>query len=434
MASIEPDFSLRAREATTRAGSVSCRCRADRIRNRLDSVRLRTRDFRRILLIKLSAVGDVVHTIPVLHKLRRRYPEARIDWLLTPAIADLVRHHPAISNVVLFARQSWRPPGWAALADAARLAAALRAARYDLVIDLQGQLRSALFAVATGASVRIGFDRPRSEVWEASDRALPAEAHKHAWQGAREGSWLAYSHRIPVPTLDVHAVERYLRLAPMLGLDDGPADFSFPIPPAAVARVAQLLRQHGIASEDSRLLLLSPGTNWETKRWGSERFAEVARYLTRKGWSVALIGADRDRDLCRDVATSAPGVIDLCGQTTLSELAALIRCSAGCIANDSGPMHLAVALDRPVVAIFGPTDPLWIGPYRRPEAVVKAELPCAPCYLRELRRCPHGHACMREVSPKVVIERVETGIALPDATNATLAARSCPEAGLAARR
>lgn len=403
---------------------------------RLDS--LRTREFRRILLIKLSAVGDVVHTIPFLNKLRRRYPQARIDWLLTPAIAELVGHHPAITNVVLFVRQHWETPwwpGWRALAGAARLLAALRAARYDLVIDLHGQFRTALFTLATGAPVRIGFDRPRAEVWDASDRKLPAEARKHAWRGAREGSWLAYSHHIPVPTLDIHAVDRYLSVGPILGLDDGPADFSFPIPPAAVTRVAQLLRQHGIAGEDSRLLLLSPASKWETKQWRSERFAEVARHLLRRGWSVALIGSGRDREACGHVAAAAPGVIDLCGQTTLSELAALVQRSAGCVTNDSGPMHLAVALGRPVISIFGPTDPLWIGPYRRPDAALKADLPCAPCYLRELRRCPHDHACMREVSADAVIERIEASLAGPGATGTVPPVdRSRSQADLAVRR
>jgi ADP-heptose:LPS heptosyltransferase len=92
----------------------------------------------------------------------------------------------------------------------------------------------------------------------------------------------------------------------------------------------------------------------------------------------------------------------------LSELAALVRRSSGCITNDSGPMHLAVALERPVVSIFGPTDSLWIGPYRRPDAVLRRDLPCAPCYLRQLRHCRHDHACMGEVSTAAVIERMET--------------------------
>ncbi len=377
-----------------------------------DAAALSAREFRRILIIKLSAVGDVIHTIPVLNKLRRRYPSARIDWLLRPQIAELIRHHPAVSNVLLFAREELARP-WRGLAGLARLLAQLRAARYDLVIDMHGQFRTALLTLASGAPVRIGFDRPRPEVWAASERRLPAEAFRHCWKGAREGSWIAYSDPIHIDTLEMHAVDRYLRVGPMLGLDEGPADFSFVIPPAAAAQVDLLLREHRLDDRTRRpgLLVIAPGTIWETKHWKRERFAAVARHFLADGWGVMLVGAPRDRRVCDAVAAAAPGTVSLAGQTTLAELAALVQRSAACLTNDSGPMHLAVALDRPVVSIFGPSDALWIGPYGRADAVLSADLPCSPCYLRKLSRCPHDHACMREVSSDSVIERIERVLA-----------------------
>jgi heptosyltransferase I len=367
---------------------------------------LTRRDFRKILLIKLSAVGDVVHTIPVLNKLRLRYPTAQLDWLVTPAIAELLRHHPAITNVIEFEREAWSTP-WrlAPFASYARLAAKLRRAAYDLVVDMHGQFRTAALTLATGASARIGFDRPRAGVWDASPRKFPEQARKHAWQGAREGSWVAYTHHIPVPTLDLHAVDRYLNVGPILGLDRESADFSFPIPQSAISGVETLLAQHGVNSTD--IVIMAPGTIWETKQWGSDRFAKVARHFLSKGFAVILIGSQRERVVCEEVAALAPGAIDLAGMTALSELAALIRRSAISVTNDSGPMHLAVALDRPVVSIFGPTDPVWIGPYRRANAVLHADLECSPCYLRKLKHCHHGHACMRSVSAPAVIERAE---------------------------
>jgi lipopolysaccharide heptosyltransferase I len=374
---------------------------------RLTPDELRSRDFRNILLIKLSAVGDVVHTIPVLNKLRRRYPAARLDWLVTPAIGELLRHHPAITAVIKFARQEWSAP-WrlAPFASYARLAAELRASRYDLVVDMHGQLRTALLTLATGAPVRIGFDRPRAEVWDATKRKFPELARRHAWQGAREGSWLAYTHHIAVPTLDLHAVDRYLNIGPLLGLDDGPADFSFAIPPEAERRIDALAESYDIAK--TKLIVMAPGTIWDTKQWRSGGFAEVARYFLQKKFAVTLIGSGRERARCAEVAASAPGAVNLAGETTLTELAALIRRATICLTNDSGPMHLAVALGRPVVSVFGPTDPIWIGPYRRDGAVLQAKLPCSPCYLRQLSRCSHGHACMRNVSASAVIERMES--------------------------
>src|SRR5437868_13327581 len=144
---------------------------------RLGGDKLRDREFRRILLIKLSAVGDVIHTVPVLNALRRRYPGARIDWLVTPAIAELLLPHPAISGVLHFPRDQWSNP-WSAAFSLARLVAQIRRNEYDLVIDMHGQLRTAVLTFASGARVRLGFDRPRAEVWRASSRSLPAEARK----------------------------------------------------------------------------------------------------------------------------------------------------------------------------------------------------------------------------------------------------------------
>jgi heptosyltransferase-1 len=375
----------------------------------LYSADLKNRYFKKILLIKLSALGDVVHTIPVLNKLRRRYPNARIDWLVTPGIAELLRHNPAINNVIEFLRDEWSEP-WrpAAYVSTARLIAQLRAAEYDLVIDLQGQMRSAVFAFTSGAPVRIGFDKPRADAFTSLPRVIPEEARKHAWKGAREGSWLAYTDTSPLPTLDIHPVERYLGVGPMLGLDDGPADFSFPIPQEATVRIDGLLDYYEIGR--ANIAIVAPGTVWETKQWRADAFAEVARHLQQQKLAVVLIGSEGERGLCEEIARLAPGVVNLAGETALSELAALISRAVICVTNDSGPMHLAVALGRPVVSVFGPTDPVWAGPYRQPDSVVRADIPCSPCYLRRLKECPNGHACMLQVPAAAVIARADSAL------------------------
>src|SRR5207248_11203870 len=115
------------------------------------------------------------------------------------------------------------------------------------------------------------------------------------------------------------------------------------------------------------------------------------------------------------IVRMSAGAVEWAGQTTLSELPALLQRAAICATNDSGSMHLAVSLERPVVSVFGPTDPVWIGPYGRPAAVVRASVPCAPCYLRKINACPHAHACMTQVTPEMVIERVEQTLRAPSA-------------------
>ena len=364
------------------------------------------RKFERILLVKPSAFGDVLHTLPVLVKLRARYPAAQIDWLITPENSELVRYHPAICSVVLFPRDELARLRQArsAVSGLLRLFGEIRHGRYDLVIDLHGQMRSALFTLATGAAVRIGFDRPQRQLLRASRTSSSGQVGLHGWHGAREGSWLAYTHRIPIPTLDVHAVDRYLWVGAMLGLDGGPPDLRVYWPERADQRVDDMLRDAGLPRQGFAILV--PTTIWETKHWPADRFAAVGRYLLQQGIPVIVAGAPGDEKRCSVVVDDCPGARDLSGRTSLSEFAAMMNRSTVNVTNDSGSMHLAVALGRPVVSVFGPTSPVWIGPYGRADSVVRAALPCSPCYLKKLSACPFGHACMNEVTPQMVIDRV----------------------------
>ena len=369
---------------------------------------LRSQDFRRILLVKPSALGDVVHTIPLLPKLRLRFPRAQIDWFITPENAELVRHHPALSGVVLFDRKKLAGTGrsWRATTELIRLLGRLRRTRYDLVIDVHGQMRSALVTLATGAPVRIGFDRPVRRSQTQSEHHELRNVPQRGWAGAREGSWMAYSHRIPIPTLDIHAIDRMLWLTPILGLDGAPADSRIYLSAETEMNTDRLLEQHLLQQFGA----LVPGTIWETKHWDPERFAEVGLWLKQRGFSVVLLGTRRDQTRCQTIAKMCPGAIDFSGQTNPAQLAAILKRAAICVTNDSGSMHLAVALERPVVSVFGPTNPVQIGPYGRPEAVVRVAVPCSPCNFRQLSQCPHSHACMRQVSATMMIERVESAL------------------------
>ena len=372
-----------------------------------DALALRSAEFSRILLIKPSALGDVVHTLPVLVKLRARYPRAQIDWLITPENAEVVRYHPALSNVVLFARRDFSKRGrrWRAFVSFFDLLKQIRSAKYELIIDMHGQVRSAFFALISGARVRIGFDRPVKRGLTVSAEHDLKNIPSHGWRGAREGSWIAYTHRIPIPTLDVHAIDRYLWVAPLLGLDDNPPDLTIHLSPQATNKVNRLLAEHGVPASKP-LVVLVPGTIWETKHWTIEGFAGVARQFLQDGFAVALAGTTRDQQRCRQIAAAAPGTCDLSGKTTPADLAALIRRAEVAVTNDSGSMHVAASLGKPMVSVFGPTNPVHIGPYERPESVVRLDLPCSPCNYRRLSQCPFDHACMKQVTSAMVVERV----------------------------
>ena len=358
---------------------------------------LRAREFGRILLIKLSAVGDVIHTLPVLTKLRDRYPASRIDWLITPACADLVRWHPGVSDILLYPRREFGR-SWAGTMAMTGVLSEVRRRGYDLVVDMHGQLRTAIFVLASGAPVRIGFAR------------------------TREGARFSYTHHIPVPTMDWHAADRNLWLGDLLGFAGGAPDFTIHIPPEAEAEAEGLLARLGLAGRPFAMIF--PGTQWETKHWSPQGFVEVSRHLHARGYAILLAGAGRDRPQNAAVAAAFPAAVDICDQTRLSVTAAIMRRAAICVTNDSGPMHMAVSLGLPLVSAFGPTSPIRTGPYGRPEAVVRVEVPCSPCYIRHIRRCPYDHRCMTRLSAAMMIERIDRVLASASSSGPALFAGS----------
>jgi heptosyltransferase-2 len=193
----------------------------------------------------------------------------------------------------------------------------------------------------------------------------------------------------------------------LLGFDDNSPDLTIHLSPQTLRNVEQLLEEHGVPASKP-LVVLVPGTIWETKHWTIEGFAGVAREFLREGFAVALAGTKRDEARCRQIAAAAPGATDLCGKTTPADLAALIRRADVAVTNDSGSMHVAASLGKPMVSVFGPTNPVHIGPYQRPESVVRVDLPCSPCNYRRLSQCPFDHACMKQVTSAMVLERART--------------------------
>ncbi len=244
----------------------------------------------------------------------------------------------------------------------------LREEKYDIVIDLQGLLRSGIITVSTGASLRIGF------------------------QEAREGSRLFYTHKVKGGR-DIHAVDRYLKVAAFLGCYIDDVCFPFPFSFNSTLLTDYLLHRE--------YAVIAPGVRWRTKRWPPEKFGELASLLS---FNTVVVGSKGDLDAAKKVVTLSKGkAVSLAGRTTLKELIEVIKGAQYFVSNDSGPMHIAAALGVPVFAIFGPTDHLRTGPYGKGHTIIKEDISCAPCF----KRTCHDVKCMEMLSVEKVYEAIE---------------------------
>ena len=346
---------------------------------------------RRILLVKPSALGDIVHAIPVLTLLRQRFRAAKIDWLVTPSFAGLLRNHPDLNELVIFDRKRaslFSDHAKADATDVRQLAQTLADRDYDLVIDLQGLIRSAFLSWSTHAPVRVGFGY------------------------AREGAWLAYTHRVPARDVGTarHAVERYLDVAEALGCARGPVEFRFP---ALSSDDRAIVDERLAPLNGAPFAALLPGTNWATKRWPAAHYAALATQVRAKLDLEPVIAGGAD---VVELAQQMPGTLDLSNRTSLPQLVELLRRASLVIANDSGPMHIACALGRPLVTIFGPTNPARTGPYARPDTVIRLNIICSPCYSRT---CSHT-SCMNWLTPEHVLEQARQALVTAPRASAAL--------------
>lgn len=350
---------------------------------------LPSRSFERILLIKPSSLGDVIHALPVLHGLRQRFPGAAVDWLVASAFAPLLEGHSMITRLVPFDRRRYgrMTTSPRASAEFLRFVADLRRRRYDLVIDLQGLFRSGFLAWCTRASIRIGF------------------------VDAREAARLFYTHRIRPPRGDIHAVDKNYLVAGPLGFASVPIRFDLGLDAELGRSAADLLKAHELPT-NRPLVAVAPGARWETKRWPADRFAATMKSLrAAQPCDFILIGGQDEAETCaRLTSACTPPPVNLAGKTGLKELSALMARADVILCHDSGVAHLAVALNRPLVCLTGPTNPLRTGPYGRLHDVLRLDLPCAPCYFRTRAQCPHHHRCMQELGVEQVVDALRRRI------------------------
>lgn len=351
----------------------------------------------RILVIRLDLLGDVLFSMAGVRALRGRFPDAHIAILTLPYTAPLARSYAEVDEVIMLdTNRIRRPRGlldpgtWTAYWRTAR---AIRARRFDVAISLSGRTAS-LCAFLSGSPRTIGYD---------------LEAYPYLLTERVPGG--RYRERM-------HEVSYVLRLARVAGAASAPAHLQVPVSEEARTRVRRLLHEAGIEPADTLVVIHAGSLNGSAKRWPASNWAHFADVVSeRTGARVVMAGAGSDGEIARDVTAQAPGVASLVGRTSVPELVALLAEADLVATGDSGPLHLAVALGVPLLAVYGPTDPEVHGPYNPVGPVVlhRRDLACSPCYtMAAMAECPLGDPiCMRLVS---VSEMAASAVRLLDAS------------------
>jgi lipopolysaccharide heptosyltransferase II len=331
---------------------------------------------RRILVIRLDLLGDLVFAAPTIAALRAKYPGAQLTLLTLPYTRPLAALIPGVDRTLAIDVNRYRrPAGWQHLGEAVRLVRKLRAARFDLCLALHGR-PAGVFALLSGARYRVGY---------------AAHAYPFAFNVPVDGR--RYDRR-------QHETEYCLDLAREVGADGPPV-------PRLVAP-ATAYRVPGLAPSE-RYLVIHPGaSNGSAKRWPAAAWGRLAHDAAQAlGYRVVVSGGESERALVAAVAAGAGQVaVPLVG-TSLLELAALLAGAEALVSGDTGPLHLAAALGRPVLGVYGPTDPAQTGPLGAHARVIRHPVPCGPCYdLRAPAECKlpdRAHVCMRELAPEMVL-------------------------------
>jgi lipopolysaccharide heptosyltransferase I len=338
---------------------------------------MRRRSRLKILILKPSSLGDVVHAIPVLRLLKAHLPESEIYWWLDTRLAPLLEDDPHLAGIFPFDRVRWAAPvHWPHMVQTVR---SMRREQFDWALDLQGLARSGAFTWLANARLSVGLD------------------------GSREGARMYYNLITPPSPPATHAVDRYLAVLPLLGV---PVHRNFEWLPQR-PHVAAVIREKWAADGKNWVILL-PGARWENKRWPVGHFIDTAKHLAASSpeTKFAILGGESDRALGNSIAAALPDrCLDLTGRTSLVEMVEWIRLSRFVITNDTGPMHVAAALKKPVVALFGPTAPARTGPYGQLDRVLQLSEPgCIPC-LKSHCTYPKPLACLEGISADMVLER-----------------------------
>ncbi len=338
---------------------------------------------RKILVIRLSAIGDVVRTLPALRALRMTFPEAFIGWAVEDSSADLLTGHPDLDRVFVFRRSEWKRHGGglsslrAAVSQGASVVRAIRQERFDLALDFHGILKSGLVSLLSGAPVRTGLSRPY----------------------VKEANHLFNNYHVDVGSASISRIERNLRLIGFLGIDAADRyDPVIPLTDSDRIETDRFLNEHGL-DRGERFIAIHPGTSRKTryKRWDPASYALLAdRLIAELAVKVIWTWGPGERETVDAIVGRMRGASVVARRMTLTRLAELFRRAALFVGSDSGPMHLACFVQTPAVVLYGPTDPVVNAPYQHSRFIMlRKDVSCNPCRIRDCSRVD----CMAAITP-----------------------------------
>ncbi len=341
-----------------------------------------------ILIVKLSAIGDVIHTLPALNAIRRYYPQARITWLVEEAAAGLLNGHPSLDRVLVSRRKQWLKglAGPGRVRHARRVIAffrELRDTRYDMILDFQAALKGSLLIALARGRRKIGFGKGLEH---------------------QERSYLFLNEKVPAVDMEIHALTRGLVLLEKIGIPTSRITYNLPVSDRDRDEINQMLEAAGIGRR-AKLVVINPVAQWKTKLWDNAKFAVLADLLLeRYDVSVIFSGGPGDGPVIAAItAKMRHTALNLAGQTSLMGLAAIYERAALLVSTDTGPMHLGAAVGISVVALFGPTAPWRTGPFGEGHRIVRTNCKCAPCFQRH---CETVH-CMEGITVDQVAAEIE---------------------------